>query len=71
MANFFFDRVMPVIAVLFFGLMAFLLLVWLPVSLVAEKTCLEAGYPKASVTYDLSVYCSNLDGNVTVKVDKQ
>lgn len=53
-----------------------LFLVWMffimmPRALYAEKICLEQGYPKSSVTYDLSIYCTNLDGSVTFKVKKQ
>lgn len=57
-------------ALVFFSVIAYCI-GFIGVYVVAEKTCLEAGYPKASVTYDYSVYCSNLDGNITVKVDKQ
>ena len=39
-------------------------------AVIVEKDCLEAGYPKYAVSYDLEGYCMNLDGNVTVKVNK-
>ena len=35
-----------------------------------EKHCLEAGYPRTSTTWDLQGYCMNLEGSVTVTVDK-
>ena len=46
------------------------LLVWMPVSIYAESRCLAKGYPKTHVDVFLNTYCSNLDGSVTVKVDK-
>jgi hypothetical protein len=42
----------------------------LPTTLLAEEKCLADGYPKAHVTWNLKRYCSNLDGSVTVKVEK-
>ena len=39
-------------------------------SLRNEKACLEAGYPRTSTTWDLQGYCMNLEGSVTVTVDK-
>jgi hypothetical protein len=63
------------IGLLFLGLGMFLLVallaglfVYLPVSLSAQASCLEAGYPRAYVTWNLNRYCANLEGNVTVSV---
>jgi hypothetical protein len=47
------------------------LLVMLPTTLKAQAECLKAGYPKASVTWNLDAYCMNLDGAVTTKVVRQ
>jgi hypothetical protein len=46
------------------------LLVIMPLSLYADMKCAEIGYPKSKVTLDLSRYCMNLDGSVTVKMEK-
>jgi hypothetical protein len=46
------------------------MVVFLPVSLWAESRCLAKGYPKTEVTIGLSVYCLNLDGAVTTKVER-
>jgi hypothetical protein len=35
-----------------------------------KKACLEAGYPKQSTTWDFEGYCMNLEGTVTVGVEK-
>ncbi len=40
----------------------------MPVQLYHKAKCIEAGYPKAYVTYDFKAYCINLDGSVTAKV---
>ena len=48
----------------------YVLFIYTPVTLYAEAECLRAGYPKAYVSVGLERYCSNLDGAVTVKVDK-
>jgi hypothetical protein len=65
---------MEKVAIAFFGgvllFMAYVMFVVFPVSLYAEAKCLRSGYPKAHVTVGLEVYCSTLDGAVTVKVDK-
>jgi hypothetical protein len=43
----------------------------IPVLMYAEKKCLDQGYPVTHVAYDYSIYCSTLDGAVTVRVDRQ
>ena len=45
--------------------------IFLPFSLIAEKRCLEAGYPHTSFTYDFDIYCSTLQGDVSIKLEKQ
>ncbi len=52
-----------------------LMLLWvmfavLPVGLINEIDCLEAGYPKAYTTINLQGYCLNLDGSITGIVHK-
>ncbi len=42
--------------------------IMMPVQLYHTAKCIEAGYPKAYVTYDFKAYCINLDGSVTAKV---
>ncbi len=42
--------------------------IMMPVQLYHKAKCIEAGYPKAYVTYDFKAYCINLDGSVTAKV---
>lgn len=37
---------------------------------IAEKKCLDLGYPKTSVTYDYTAYCLTIDGVVRAKVEK-
>ena len=44
--------------------------VYLPVMLYADMKCAEAGFPKSKVTINLARYCMNLDGSVTVKMEK-
>ena len=55
---------------LFMLFIAFTIFIWTPVNLVTESRCLAKGYPNAHVTVFLETYCSNLDGSVTVRVDK-
>ena len=54
---------------------AILIMVWalcsLPVMLELERQCLAAGYPKYSLTWNWEKYCLTLDGNTTVRVDRQ
>lgn len=49
----------------------YVLLIVTPVLAYAKAKCLEQGYPRASITWNLQRYCINLDGVITVKVDKQ
>ena len=58
------------VVLLFAAFCAYTLLVWAPVYLYSEAKCLEKGYPKTKVSVGLGRYCLNLDGTVTVKVDK-
>jgi len=46
------------------------LFVILPRTLVVERQCLQAGYPKSTIDYTLTGYCMNLEGTVTVKVQE-
>ena len=48
----------------------FTLFVVMPVSLATNAECLRNGYPKSEVTIGLERYCMNLNGTVTVKVEK-
>lgn len=45
--------------------------IYMPVLLYTEAECIRKGYPKAYVSVGLERYCSNLEGSVIVKVDKQ
>lgn len=69
MANFF-----AVLATIFAGwlilLVLYMLFVMLPVAFYADAKCKAAGYPRGEVTILLDSYCMNLDGSVTVKVEK-
>ena len=38
--------------------------VYLPASLSADAECLEAGYPRSTVTWNLKKYCMNHAGTV-------
>lgn len=56
----------------FFALLTVLLLVvYVPASMYAERQCLRAGYPKASVTFDLETYCLTIDGQTRAVVIKR
>jgi hypothetical protein len=56
---------------IFFGVaILYLMFVMVPTVFYAEAKCLRNGYPKAHVTIGLEIYCSTLDGAVTVKVDQ-
>jgi len=44
--------------------------VLLPATLNAEIKCARKGYPRAVVLFNLDTYCMNLDGSVTVKMEK-
>ena len=47
-----------------------MLFVVLPVELYTQKKCLDAGYPKSSVAWNLQGYCLNVDGSVQGVVHK-
>lgn len=51
-------------------LCAWVMFVMLPVMFYTEAECLRKGYPKYNVSIGLERYCSNLNGAVTVRVDK-
>ena len=59
----------------FIGAVLVLLLVFIVVGLFAtmraEAICLEAGYPKAAVTWKFDIYCKSYEGAVTPIVRKQ
>ena len=45
--------------------------IYLPVQLYTDAECLREGYPESRITVGMERYCMNLDGSVTVRVDKQ
>ena len=44
--------------------------VYAPRAFYIESKCLESGYPKAAVDWKLRGYCMNLEGTVTVSVQR-
>ena len=48
----------------------YIVLVGGPTYLSAEAECLRKGYPKAAISIGMERYCMNLDGSITVKVEK-
>lgn len=65
------DKVLAAIGIPILAMLVYMMLVMMPVMLYTESECLRNGYPKAHVTVGLERYCSNFDGAVTVKVQKQ
>lgn len=59
------------ILILFMLFAAYTLFIWGPMNIYAEATCLSKGYPEYKVSANLKIYCINLNGTTTVKVDKQ
>jgi hypothetical protein len=41
----------------------------MPISAVAESTCLKRGYPRTSVDWKGNAYCMNLEGTVSVRLE--
>ncbi len=60
-------KVVIVFAIIIVSLSVYMAIM-LPVQLYHGAKCIEAGYPKSYVTYNLKGYCINLDGSVTAKV---
>ena len=48
----------------------YMVVIGIPVMMYTEAECLRNGYPKYSVSIGLERYCMNLQGTVTVRVDK-
>ena len=48
----------------------YMLFVLMPYNIYADASCLAKGYPDHRVTIGLEVYCLNLDGSITVNVEK-
>lgn len=67
------NKIMIAIGIILVPLFVFLLytlFILMPVSMWAEAKCLRNGYPKTAVTINLEAYCMNLNGSVTVRVEK-
>ena len=64
------DFLFSAILALFVVVPAIVFIVYVPYGLHVEQKCLSSGYPKSTVTWNLEGYCLNLEGTVTVKVDK-
>lgn len=59
------------IATSFSSILIGTMFIYLPVVLYTEAECLRKGYPEARVSIGLERYCMNLNGSITVQVDKQ
>ena len=67
------DWAIIVLSIIFFPVGTFLLygmFVIMPVAFYTDAECLRKGFPKSTVTIGLERYCMNLDGTITVKVEK-
>jgi len=64
-------KIITVFALAFALFMAYVLFIFLPVSIYTEAECLRNGYPNHYVSIGLERYCSNLEGAVTVRIKKQ
>ena len=65
------EKLIMVIATPFILLMVYTMFIWMPVNIYNEADCLSKGYPEHRVSVGLERYCMNLDGTITVLVDKQ
>ena len=61
---------MKILGLVFILFCLYTAFIWAPYNIYAESQCLAKGYPDYRVTVGLEVYCLNLDGNVTVNVEK-
>lgn len=57
--------------ILIIPIILYTMFIYIPVSVYAEAECLRKGYPEYRVSVGLERYCMNLDGSITVTVDKQ
>lgn len=64
------DNIMAVVFIVLGICLAYLMFALVPMALYADAKCLRNGYPKSQVTIGLEMYCTTLDGAVTVKVEK-
>ncbi len=64
------DKVLMVLGTPIVLFVLFDVFIWVPVYIYTEAECLRQGYPKPKVSVGLERYCMNLDGSVTVKVNK-
>ena len=51
------DRLIALVCIVVFVAVAFSMIVYLPTALFTEGQCLERGYPKSAVTWNLRRYC--------------
>ena len=65
------SKLLIMFAAPFILFVAYTMIIWMPVNVYNEAKCLEKGYPEHRVSVGLERYCMNLDGTITVSVDKQ
>lgn len=63
-------RVIDVLLGVFVLWCLYCVLVWAPYNIYAESQCLAKGFPDHRVSVGLEAYCLNLDGSITVNVEK-
>lgn len=64
------EKIIGIIFLCFALVTFYSLFIWAPYNVYAESQCLAKGYPEYRVSVGLETYCMNLDGSLTVKVDK-
>jgi len=50
------------------GFLITIMIIYLVGEKIAERECLQAGYPNSYNTYVMETYCANIDGTETVKL---
>lgn len=58
------------LAAVFLVFLLAVVFVYAPRSLYVDQKCAQQGFPKSKVTVDLTGYCMNLDGSVTIKMEQ-
>lgn len=64
------DKVLIGLVIFLLTIVLVLLFVYTPRLLYVQQECARQGFPKSMVTVDLTGYCMNLEGSVTVGMKK-
>lgn len=64
-------KLLNIVIAIFLLFVAYVMLIYMPIHVYTEISCIKQGFPDHKVTINLERYCITIEGATTAKVVKQ